>query len=133
MTIRYRGQCLCGGVRFSFGEVLEPPVACHCRECQRQSGAFWVAVTVPANDLEIEAQRLAWVSATPRAWRGFCRDCGGYLFWQPATRESVDIAFGALEETNGLALTAHIFCDEARLAIPEDGLPRFARGRPGID
>ena len=133
MTARYHGRCLCGGVRFGFCEVAEPPMACHCLECQRHSGGVGIAVTVPVGDLSVEGRSLGWVSASPRAWRGFCRDCGGYLFWQPAEGKTVDVAFGALEEANGLRLTAHIFCEEARLPIPEDGLPRFPRGRPGTD
>lgn len=133
MTQSYSGRCLCGDVRFEIAAISEPPVACHCRECQRQGGGVWVAVTARRHDVEIAGHRLAWVSATPRAWRGFCRDCGSYLFWQETDSETIDIAFGCIDNANGLELSAHIFVEEARLPIPEDGIPRFARGRPGID
>jgi hypothetical protein len=129
MESGYSGRCLCGGVRFRFDDVVEPPVACHCRECQRHSGGFWVAVTAIREAVEIVGSRLAWVSVSPKALRGFCRDCGGYLFWRPVEGETIDIAFGALDDPNGLRLAAHIYTEEARLPLPDDGVPKFPRGR----
>jgi len=32
-----------------------------------------------------------------------------------------------------MVIEAHIFTAEARLPLPDDGIPRFAHGRPGID
>ncbi|MEM6357781.1 MAG: GFA family protein [Pseudomonadota bacterium] len=123
MTQDLTGRCLCGAVHFTIKGAVSAPVACHCRECQRQSGGMWVAVTAPSENVTIARERLAWVSVSARARRGFCRDCGGYLFWEPVGGTTIDVAYGALDDTKDLKLAAHIFTEECRL--PEgDGLPR---------
>lgn len=134
MPDRLTGRCLCGAIAFEIDSLLEGPVACHCRECQRQSGsAFWVAVTASQDAVRILGDRLGWVQATREAERGYCRDCGGYLFWRPLGGDTLDIAFGALDGIEGMTLVAHIFTAEARLPLPDDKIPRFAHGRKGID
>ncbi|MEM8759694.1 MAG: GFA family protein [Pseudomonadota bacterium] len=123
MTQELTGRCLCGAVHFTIKGAVSAPVACHCRECQRHSGGMWVAVTAPSENVTIARERLAWVSVSARARRGFCRDCGGYLFWEPVGGTTIDVAYGALDDTKDLKLAAHIFTEECRL--PEgDGLPR---------
>ncbi|MEO0819462.1 MAG: GFA family protein [Pseudomonadota bacterium] len=134
MTDIITGRCLCGAVRFEVHGRVEPPVACHCIECQRQSGAAsWISVTAPLDAVTITRDRLAWVFVSDKARRGFCRDCGGFLFWEPLGSNTIDIAFGALDRPHGLHLSAHIYTAESRLPLPEDGLPRYPAGRPGID
>ncbi|MEM6973482.1 MAG: GFA family protein [Pseudomonadota bacterium] len=131
MDVGYTGRCLCGAIRFAIAGPIEPPVACHCRECQRHSGGVWIAVTAPVESVEITRERLAWVSITPMVRRGFCLDCGGYLFWQRLGEPTIDIALGALDDPLHLTLAAHIHTKEARTPIPEDGVPRFEAGMPG--
>lgn len=130
MDLSYSGRCLCGAIRFEITGPVEPPVACHCTQCQRHSGGMWVAITAPSESVEISRTRLAWVSVSERARRGFCLDCGGYLFWQEVESDTIDVAFGALDDPNGLALAAHIFVSESRLPLPADGLPRYDRNIP---
>ncbi|MEM9764886.1 MAG: GFA family protein, partial [Pseudomonadota bacterium] len=62
MTQELTGRCLCGAVQFSIAGPVSAPIACHCRECQRQSGGLWVAVTAPVENVTIVRERLAWVS-----------------------------------------------------------------------
>jgi len=132
MTDKLTGGCLCGQVRFTVTGPVEPPMACHCRECQRQSGSHWVAITAPRAAVEIAGER-GWVSVSARARRGFCPRCGGFLFWEPAGGTSINIAFGNLDEPGGLHLAGHFWCEEARVPVPEDGTPHHPRGRPGAD
>lgn len=132
MAERLTGGCLCGAVRFTVTEPVEPPVACHCRKCQRQSGSYWVAITAPRAAVEI-AGEPGWIAISPRARRGFCPRCGGFLFWEPAEGDTIDIAFGNLDDPGDLRLAGHIWCEEARLPVPDDGTPRHPRGRPGVD
>ncbi|MGZ9006346.1 MAG: GFA family protein, partial [Burkholderiales bacterium] len=35
-----KGSCLCGAVTFEVAAILEPPDACHCSQCRKQSGHF---------------------------------------------------------------------------------------------
>ena len=39
MQKSYMGGCLCGAVRYELIGVPERLYACHCKECQRQSGS----------------------------------------------------------------------------------------------
>lgn len=126
----YTGRCLCGAVAYEVDGPVEPPVACHCRECQRHSGGVWIAVTAKTHRVRIARQRLAWVSVSPSARRGFCRDCGGFLFWEPMHRDEIDIAFGSLDDPRGLSIAAHIFVAESRFPLAFDGVPRFDGALP---
>lgn len=132
MTQTHTGGCLCGAIRFTVTGPVEPPTACHCRECQRQSGNYWVAITAPRAAVDIEGEP-AWFSISPRARRGFCPCCGGFLFWEPTGGTTLDIGFGNLDDPAGLRLARHIWCEEALLAVPEDGTPHYPRGHPGSD
>ncbi|MEM6942611.1 MAG: GFA family protein [Pseudomonadota bacterium] len=132
MTRTLSGRCLCGAVRFSVSGPVTQPVACHCRECQRQSGGVWVSVRAKREHVQIVRDRLAWVSVSPKGRRGFCRDCGGYLFWEEVDGSEIDLAFGALDDTTGLELSAHIFTAESRLPVV-DGVPRFEGDEPQPD
>ena len=71
------GGCLCGQVRY----VLKAPPTegcfCHCRMCQRASGAFAVAwASVAAADFCLRRGKLRYVNSSSTARRGFCADCG---------------------------------------------------------
>ncbi|HSF95897.1 MAG TPA: GFA family protein [Thermohalobaculum sp.] len=123
------GGCLCGAVRFTVTGPVTGPTACHCRECQRQSGNYWAAVSAPSDRVEITGP-VAWISVSALARRGFCPHCGGFLFWQPADGSSVDMGLGNLDDPAGLALVDHLWCDEATLPVPDDGTPHYRRGRP---
>ncbi|MGF1553639.1 MAG: GFA family protein [Paracoccaceae bacterium] len=128
---RYTGRCLCGAVGFSIAGAVEAPVACHCAECARQSGGVWIAATAPAERVSITRERLGWVRVSPKAFRGFCRDCGGFLFWQPVEGETIDVALGAFDRPHDLTLAAHVHVAEALMTLPDDGLPRYEGEGPG--
>jgi hypothetical protein len=98
-----RGACLCGAVAFEADPPLRQMVACHCTQCRKQSGHFWVATSVPHPAFRlVRDEGLAWYRASPTATRGFCRHCGSFLFWQPEGEASISIAGGALEGPTGL-------------------------------
>ena len=85
------GSCLCGAIRF---EIDKPPISsgfCHCRICQKFTGApvsVWTAVPVNAVRFTSGAPKL--FHSSPIAVRGFCGDCGTSLTYrlikpEPAT------------------------------------------------
>lgn len=76
------GGCLCGGVRFRLARVPTDVAHCHCRLCQRSTGAPLVTwATVPRGDLELRSGEVAWYRSSPAARRGFCPTCGTQLFF----------------------------------------------------
>ena len=125
-----RGGCLCGAVRFRVAADLADPIACHCKECRRQSGHYFAAVAAPGAALAFDAEHgLAWYGHTDIAARGFCRNCGTTLFWRGKDAPDVMIAMGALDDTGALRLSAHYWVSEKgdyyRIA---DSLPQHDRG-----
>ncbi len=44
--------------------------------------------------------------------RGFCRQCGSSLFFDPEGASRVAIAMGSLDTPTGLSLARHIFIEE---------------------
>jgi Glutathione-dependent formaldehyde-activating enzyme len=99
----YSGHCLCGGVRF---EVTEEPTGagyCHCTRCQRRTGA----------------------AASPQA-----RIVPGAL--RLLTGEVGSVRLGLFDPGHGIRPQWRTFVDYSCEwePIPEDGLERYAEGKP---
>ena len=127
MSEDHSGTCLCGAVRFRTRGQLRGVLYCHCSQCRRQSGHFVAMTSAPVADLAIDgAENLAWYSATPEARRGFCRNCGSFLFWRQQGSEDVSISAGALDKPTGLRGESHIFVDDKGDYYQiDDALPKF--------
>lgn len=125
-----RGACLCGEVAFELEAQLGDPIACHCRECRRQSGHFFSAVAVPKAAVRMTADAgLAWYRSSDRATRGFCKTCGSTLFWRADEGPTMMVAMGALEAPTGLHLSGHYWVDEKGDYYQiTDGLPHHEWG-----
>jgi hypothetical protein len=79
--LRPTGGCLCGAVRYRLARISTDVAHCHCRLCQRSSGAaFLTWATVPRAELEVTGEP-AWHRSSPAARRGFCPRCGTQLFF----------------------------------------------------
>lgn len=131
-TTEASGGCLCGAVRYAVHGLLRPVVYCHCEQCRKTSGHFVAATACDPEDLELTASdSLRWYDSSPQAQRGFCSDCGGNLFWRPASNEHVSIMAGTLDLPTGVSAIAHIHVGSAsdyhQIA---DKLPQYKDGRP---
>lgn len=80
------GGCLCGAIRYRVtGPVLDTNF-CHCRMCQRFTGAPVSAGSVYALDaVEITRGEPRYYRSSPFAERGFCATCGSSLFYRPVS------------------------------------------------
>jgi hypothetical protein len=127
------GGCLCGAVRYAVaaGAVAESGY-CHCRTCQKQSGApvvAWFAVAPQRLSILTGAPRT--YRASDRAGREFCSACGTYLFFREDDCDAtVSINTATLDDPALVPPQFHIYC-ESRIGWFDtaDGLPRHARGR----
>jgi hypothetical protein len=122
----HKGSCLCGAVRFEVAGELEPPDACHCSQCRRQSGHYWASTNVMREALTVTGgDHLTWYRSSERVRRGFCAACGSVLFWDPIGRPVVAIAMGAFDPPTGTRLEKHIFvADKGDYYEIADGLPQ---------
>ena len=127
------GGCLCGGVRYRVDGPLYDVGACHCSQCRKTTGHYFVAASCARADLTFEAdETLAWYESSPRARRGFCSRCGSTLFWEGKERDEIDILAGSLDMPTGLTMTYHIFtADKGDYYEIADGLPQYAQERTG--
>ena len=79
----HTGGCACGAVRYEVHGALRAVIACHCDTCRRTSGHHVAATQAAWDDLRLSSDRgLAWWSSSDYARRGFCRECGGNLFYR---------------------------------------------------
>jgi hypothetical protein len=103
------GGCLCGAVRYELIPPLRAVVACHCTQCRRTSGNYVSATAVPREHFTLtNDDGLKWYRSSPRAERGFCRECGSNLFWSADGVETITIMAGTIDGETGLRTVAHI-------------------------
>jgi hypothetical protein len=125
----HKGSCLCGAVRFEVAGALSGPDACHCTQCRRTSGHYFVSTDVPKASLKVEGEdNVTWFQSSEKVRRGFCRTCGSPLFWDPTHRDWIGVAMGAFDKPTGTRLAKHIFvADKGDYYDITDGLPQNAQ------
>ena len=130
------GGCGCGGVRWALSEPPAGASYCHCRRCQRRTGAAAAAgAQIVAGSFRITAG-----DDLIRAWKPdggfekhFCGECGSALFSRsPEDPDRVSPRLGSFDSDPGVRPSARQFVDYAAVwePIPDDGLPRFGQRRP---
>ena len=124
------GSCNCGGVKYSVDGTLRPVSACHCGQCQKQTGLYYAATNANDADLTIEdSSTLKWYAASDFAKRGFCGECGSALFWKHNDSDNTSILAGTLDGDAGIMIDRHIFvADKGAFYEITDDLPQFAQG-----
>jgi hypothetical protein len=126
--LEHTGGCLCGGVRYAVKGPLRAVHACHCSQCRRTSGHHAAFTRAPAKHVHFLASKsLAWYRSSPSAERGFCRHCGGNLFWRELAGDDICITAGTLDTPTGIMLDNHIFvADKGDYYTLNDDLPKLA-------
>ena len=92
------GGCQCGAVRFALSAPPAKVSICHCRMCQKASGAPF------ASFADIERTDFAWTRGTPAAFRSssiamrdFCSQCGTPLSFRRIGGPRIEIMTGAFD------------------------------------
>lgn len=125
------GGCLCGASRYSStGEVMNVR-ACHCRRCQKATGApIYARVLVPIDSVTMTGP-IGWFDAGTGVRRGFCPKCGSSLFSERASIGGIGLTFGSLDEPDRFAPTEHIWVSAKQAWVTlKDGLPQHQEGPP---
>lgn len=128
----HTGSCLCGAVRFEVTGALPRPDACHCTQCRKTSGHFFVSTDVSRSAVTIRGdENVRWFHSSPKVRRGFCATCGSTLFWDPIERDVIAIAMGAFDLPTNTTTHVHIFvAEKGDYYEIADGLPQFQRTPP---
>ena len=78
------GSCACGAVAFEVTAPFQSAGYCHCKRCQRRSGALWsMNAIVGADGFAIVRGREnvhAWSPPDQGLPKAFCAECGGHLY-----------------------------------------------------
>jgi len=102
------GGCLCGAIRY---EADQPPFDagyCHCRMCQKSLGSLFGAwVFFNHADFRFVGEEPAWYPSSETIRRGFCRDCGSPIIWQPDGVDFATIWIGTLDEPAAFEPRSH--------------------------
>lgn len=127
------GGCLCGAVRYQVKGPLRDVINCHCSMCQRLHGNFGPHSKAPKDKITItKSDGLAWYRTSAVARRGFCRECGSGLFWEPDKQDATGIVAGTIDAPSNLKTIGHIFvAEKPEFYEISDGLPEFAGSSDG--
>lgn len=111
----FKGECLCGAVRFAAAPPTLFCAHCHCRFCRRAHGAAFVTwFGVPEarfRFLEGEAQ-VKWYASSKQGRRGFCAKCGSTLFYTSSLSPGeVHIALANMTDNIDRKPELHVFFD----------------------
>lgn len=84
----YRGECLCGGVRFVLHGTPREVRLCHCHQCRSGTGAaFNVSVPVDEDAVNFEARdTIREFESSPGKFRAFCDTCGAAVYSRRPSR-----------------------------------------------
>ena len=116
------GRCLCGAVRYETD--AEPLFAghCHCRDCQRTTGAGHISfIGVPAGEVRVTGETRSYTvtgDSTLPSTRHFCAVCFSQIF-------------GSGDATPGILTLYAGNLDD--MAVFEPQMVIYARSRPAWD
>ena len=126
--MKYAGGCLCGALRY--GSSAEPVEAgyCHCRMCQKLSGATvlpWIS---------FETGSFSYTEGSPKIYassewgqREFCAECGSQIVFRATDNNTtVEINIGTLDDPEIVSPQYHVWCDsQISWFDTTDDLPRY--------
>lgn len=132
------GGCLCGAIRYELSAEPAMVAACHCKNCQKQTGtAYSVIVGVPEDSVTLTNGTLKTyqhmgTSGMP-VHRNFCGDCGSPIHSKAeAIAGILFVKGGTLDDTSTIDIGAEIWCGaKSHWSELAAELPEFPGNPPG--
>ncbi len=113
-----KGRCLCGRVTFSVSAAPLGVGNCHCRSCQRATGApFFTEAVFPYEALTIQGdlmQHTSIADSGANAHRAFCPHCGALMIAYGDNPEIVAVSVSAFDDPSPYAPQLDIWLSEAQ-------------------
>ena len=121
------GGCACGQVRFTANVKPDEAYLCHCRMCQRSSGAISLAMVNVQLDAVAWNQEPDWYDSSPIARRPFCSQCGTSLgFAYKDGSDKMDLTVAAFDDTSAFRPKHHFGAEGIHRAwLNTEGLPEY--------
>ena len=129
------GRCLCGQVTYTLEGDPAVTAVCHCRNCQRQSGAaFSVNLLVHESQLAIDGALTTFEdkgNSGNKVWRKFCGTCGSpILSALEGMPGMIAVKAGTLDNVSGVKPAVQVWCESKQGWVDLAGLPGFAQSPP---
>ncbi|NVN87070.1 MAG: GFA family protein [Rhodopseudomonas sp.] len=103
------GGCQCGAIRFALTAAPIRITICHCRMCQKATGAPFASLA------EVARENFAWTHGKPAAFRSssiaerdFCKACGTPLSYRQDDGTSIEIMTGAFDRPDRVVPTVQL-------------------------
>ena len=131
----YKGQCLCGSIKYEIDDIEAKIGHCHCSMCRKFHGAAFATYGEAKTDNFhwLQGEELLKTYLAPNGTRRlFCEICGSSMVFVPSndTGELIEFSMGTLDSEIGLKPNAHIFTKfGAGWYNIFDDLPQFTEGR----
>ena len=111
----FTGGCQCGAVRFAISATPNRVSICHCRMCQKASGApFASFADINRTDFAWSKGQPAFFRSSSIADRGYCAACGTPLSFGRIDGDRIEIMTGAFDRPDQLVPTRQ-YGTESRL------------------
>ena len=124
----HQGSCICGKIKIKIEGELKPLHTCHCTICRKGSGHVGAGTDIQRKALTIYGEEyITWYNSSDWARRGFCKNCGANLFFDPIDKNVpwTGVSMGAFDGETKIKITEHIFVkDKGDYYDLTDELPR---------
>jgi len=131
----YKGECLCGSIKYKVDEIESKMGHCHCSMCRKFHGAAFATFG------EAQAKKFHWIqgkeclktyTAPNGTKRQFCAHCGSSLIFIPSNDEGelIEFTLGTLDSPIMIKPDAHLFIgNKACWYEVSDKIPQFTKSR----
>ena len=123
MKLPYTGGCQCKKIRYKIFHAPIRLIACHCYECQNQSGsAFGMSMHIKKNSIRLSGKLKSFDRIAYNGHKNtgcFCPNCGNRIYNIPYSRNDVySLKPGTLDDTSWLQPTTFIWTKNAQRWFP---------------
>ncbi len=123
----HEGGCLCGAVRYRFYGPPDWSTHCHCRSCQKASGAgFATWCGLKNENFEVTKGQIKVCETSSGVERGFCGNCGTSLTYvaEAGWPGQIGVLAPTLDDPSIASPTAHVYVSHQQPWVKlDDGLP----------
>ena len=133
----HQGGCLCGAVRYVCSEAHLAVYNCHCRDCQKASGAaFATCLIMKKSAVQVTTGQPCAFEVESEGGKAltrlFCGNCGSQLFSTPSHPKLRIVKAGTLDDPSWLKPEQHIWTSSMQPWLRlDDQLPCHAKAPPG--
>ena len=140
MSDVHQGGCQCGALRYRIHGEPITTAACHCTDCQMQSGsAFGMSMILREDAFEItkgEPKRFTKIADSGvKIDCLFCDQCGTRIGHSPQDKGTLNLKPGTLDDTSWFTPSVHVWTSSKQpwVVFPEGAVCLETQPRPQGD